>query len=37
MEEIKPMSEDELEMIILSLEYLERHPEEFPDIEISHF
>ena len=37
MEEIKPMSEEEMEEIILGLEYAEKHPEEFPDIEIKHF
>lgn len=37
MEELKPMSEEEMAVVVLGLEYIEEHPEEFPDIEITHF
>ena len=35
--DFKPMSEEEMLEVILGMEYIEKHPEEFPDIEITHF
>lgn len=37
MDENERMSEEEMVTIILGMEYLEEHPEEFPEIEITHF
>lgn len=37
MDENERMSEEEMATIILGMEYLEEHPEEFPEIEITHF
>lgn len=34
---IEPMTEEEMAEVILGMEYLEAHPEEFPEIEIVHF
>lgn len=34
---LEPMSEEEMTEVILGMDYLEKHPEEFPDIEITHF
>lgn len=37
MEEIMQMNDEEAEVIMLGLEYIESHSEEFPDVEITHF
>lgn len=37
MDENEPISEEEMATIILGMEYMEEHPEEFPEIEITHF
>lgn len=37
MEELKQMSEAEILETIMFIEYVEEYPEEFPDIEITHF
>ena len=37
MEDMQSMSEEEMAELILGMEYLENHPEEFPDIDIYHF
>ena len=37
MEEFKSMSEEEILELIMALDYVEEHPEEFQDIEITHF
>lgn len=37
MEELEQMSEAEILETIMFIEYVEEHPEEFPDVEITHF
>lgn len=37
MEEFEQMSEAEILETVMFIEYVEEHPEEFPDIEIMHF
>ena len=36
-DDFRQMNEEEMAEVILGMEYLEQHPEEFPDIEIIHF
>ena len=37
MEELEKMSEEEILETIMFIEYVEEHPEEFQDVEITHF
>ena len=37
MEEFEQMSEAEILETVIFIEYVEEHPEEFPDITVTHF